>query len=278
MIRSTMIFMAFWFTGLPLGFGQDAAPESRREARHQQFLETASQLTLTVKGYDEVLELKSPSLLRYSNPVRGRFNDAESFVFTTDDMVPHVVLSVSLRGTGRLMMEAVSISPRELKGKLPAFGAWAPEHGGSDRLAATAQMPLTERRTRRLVAMRRIAESLTFHFKKREWSKARLLSQPLYRYAAPKAGIADGAIFAYSESNDPEALLHVWHEVSEEYPKGRWYWLAAASTSLPLRLQQDGEVLWEKPGYWISPRPPESAYVEAFIGMHSDLLDPESDR
>ena len=120
--------------------------------------------------------------------------------------------------------------------------------------------------------MRKIASSVEFKFKKREWSPARLLTQPLHRYQAPKAGITDGAIFAYGESNDPEALLHVWHESAVVGSAGMWYWLAAASTSLPLRCEQDEEVVWDKTGFWSSPRPPESPYVETLVAEHPELV------
>ena len=33
------------------------------------------------------------------------------------------------------------------------------------------------------------------------------MPQPLLRYAAPDSGVIDGAVFAFAEATDPEALL-----------------------------------------------------------------------
>ena len=137
------------------------------------------------------------------------------------------------------------------------------------------QSPCNEKATRSLVMMRGIASSITFEFRKREWTQARLLTQPLDRYAAPDHSITNKAIFACGESNDLDVFLHVWHEVSEEWPLGKWYWLAAMSTSLPLYLQREDNVLREKPGYWSSARAPSSSCVETLVGLHSDLVDPK---
>lgn len=276
LISFTFQVVFFVITATACCFGQAKDGDvmmTRRDARHDLFVATASDLQVFAEESEEALKATIPSLLRYNNPVRGRFNDAETFVFTTGDGCPKVLLSVSLRSTGKLFMEAVSVSPNGLKGQLPRFGKWAPKHGGSGRVETTFQSRRSDPATRRLVVMRRIANSVTFEFKKREWTEARLLTQPIYRYSSPEKSITDGAIFAYSESNDPEGFLHVWHETSEESPSGKWYWLAAASTSLPLRLQQEDQVQWEKSEYWSSARNAGSAYVETLVSLHPDLVD-----
>lgn len=276
-ISFTFQMVVFVVTTTACCFGQakdgDVAM-NRRDARHDLFVETASDLQVFADESEEALNAKIPSVLRYNNPVRGRFNDAKSFVFTTEDGCPKVMLSVSLRSTGKLFIEAVSVSPNGLNGQLPSFGNWAPKHGGSGPVETTFQSRRNDTATRRLVMMRRIANSVTFEFKKRDWTEARLLTQPIYRYSSPTNSITDGAIFAFSESNDPEAFLHVWHQKSEDGVSGKWFWLAAASTSLPLRLKQEDQVQWEKPEYWSSARTADSAYVEALVSRHPDLVDP----
>lgn len=247
--------------------------QALREARHAMFATTASDLKIEYGEPTAVLQLNKTALLRYNNPVRGRFNDGEMFVLTDESNVPRMIVATSIRATGRLFIEAVSISGKPLWGQLPVFGKWRPKFGGSGKVVSKVQPENAETATRRLIAMRKIASSVEFKFKKREWSLARLLTQPLHRYQAPEVGITDGAIFAYGESNDPEALLHVWHELADGASEGKWYWLAAASTSLPLRCEQDDEIVWEKSGFWSSPRPPESSYVETLVANHPELVE-----
>lgn len=256
---------------------QKESDESRAAARHELFLTTATGLVVTSGQSDKPLKCVEGSVLRYMNPVRGRFNDAETFAYIDEYGQLRMMLSVSLRGNGKIFLEAASVSPEPLFGKLPGFGEWTPEHGGSGKTAASIQPAINANKARSLLIMRRIAGSVKIEFMKREWNEARLLSQPLYRYSAKDQGISDGAIFAFGEANDPEGFLHVWHENSsaEEGGSGTWYWLAAGSTSLPLRVSHDEQILWEKKGFWTSPRLPEVSYVESYLGDRKELIDEE---
>ncbi|MCG8652216.1 MAG: hypothetical protein MI861_20420, partial [Pirellulales bacterium] len=200
----------------------------------------------------------------------GQYNDGAMFVLQDQSSRPHAFVAGSIRGNGKLFLEVVSVSPDRLSSELGRFGKWNPEYGGSGPVVAALQPPGGKLANRRLLAMRQIARSITFDFFNGGWTEARLLTQPVFRFAAPKQGIVDGAIFGYAESNDPEGVLVVWLQDSNSKPT--WYWLAAGSTSLPLRCSEKGMLKWEKSGFWKSPQTPESAYVEMIHSTHPELV------
>ena len=45
----------------------------------------------------------------------------------------------------------------------------------------------------------------------------RLLTQPIFRYASPQAGIIDGTMFAFVQGTDPEVFLQV--EARQSFPR-----------------------------------------------------------
>lgn len=48
-------------------------------------------------------------------------------------------------------------------------------------------------------------------------------------------------------------------------------WLAGAGTSLPLRHSENGEVVWEKSGYWTNLKNNFAPYIEVMVSEHPAL-------
>jgi hypothetical protein len=67
----------------------------------------------------------------------------------------------------------------------------------------------------------------------------RLLTTPVYRYAAPEAGIVDGAVFAFVQGTNPEILLLV-----EARTDGTWRYGFARMSCFYLRVYRDGQIVW----------------------------------
>lgn len=253
------------------GSETDEANETLREKRLQKMVELVSGLEIVSEGDDQPLRVNVSPLLRYSNPNRGRYNDGAMFVLSDASSRPRVMVACSIRGPGQTFVEVVSVSDKIVSAKIERFGAWSPPLGGSGPRVALLQPPVGNLPARRLLAMRQIARTVTFEFRNKDWTEARLLSQPIHRFAAPDAGLSDGAIFGYAESNDPEAVLVVWLDASDP-DKPTWHWLAAASTSLPLRCRESGMPRWNKGGYWSSPRTAASPYIEFSRGQIPELV------
>lgn len=268
---AALVFLAFFAPTL-VAQELEIDPVLRKQ-RLEALVQVVSGLEIWGDVNEDVLQASEP-LLRYNNPNRSRFNDGAMFVLSEDDGRARALVAVSIRKTGDLFLEVVSVSGQSLTARLDGFGQWSPPAGGSGPQISALQPPAFQPATRRLLAMRQIARSFTFEFQTKEWTEARLLTQPFYRFSAPKQGIIDGAIFGYAESNDPEAALMVWLEQGAEKEPPKWYWLAAASTSLPLRCFEDGMPRWEKGNYWQTPRSAAAPYIEFRQSQHPELVPP----
>jgi hypothetical protein len=91
---------------------------------------------------------------------------------------------------------------------------------------------------------RRFAASSEFGEKTHE--ELRLLTQPIYSYADPKAGIVDGAVFAAAANGtNPTALFLI--ELQKEGDRQLWKFAVAAMTDAGVVVKWDGQEVWSKP-------------------------------
>lgn len=99
-------------------------------------------------------------------------------------------------------------------------------------------------------------------------SELRMMSRRIYRFAAEKAGIIDGALFAFAEGTDPEALLLL------EAARGvgdspRWQYTLVRMTSRPLEAELDDRPIWSARSYWDNPRDPSDPYIDIIRGTYA---------
>ena len=239
------------------------------EIRHRLFLDSVTDLEVNYNDTDPILQTVQKPLLRQTSSRSGRFTDSELYIFQDKSNIPRLIATASLRHTGNLFLEIASLSDTPLWGRLPRNDHWRAESGGSGRQSAQTQSDDQTQVTEPAEVMRQIAESVHIQVKAQQWKPADLLPEPLYRYTAPDAGVPHGAVFGFGEPNDPSAVLMVWQEADSE----QWYWLAAASTSLPLRCSSHGRLIWQKDGYWSEPRTATDPYVEVMLRPYPELVD-----
>ncbi len=212
---------------------------------------------------------KSP-VLRYSNPVRNFFSDGATFLWL-DGKRPLAVGSISVRGNGQVFREFTSLSEKPLSCVYKNKVVWSPRASGLPRQTFDdAPEPSTSPRLR-LTQMRRLAGRFTVTFKSpkmRDFGDSRLLTQPLYRYAADADGLIDGAIFAFAESNDPESLLILEVIRKSSNAKPTWRYSLARMSSVPQVFRLDGREIWSVKGFWKNPRSRNDPYVEAWVGKY----------
>src|SRR5262249_9352307 len=70
----------------------------------------------------------------------------------------------------------------------------------------------------------------------------RLLTQPIYRYEAPQAGVIDGALFAFVQGTDPDLFLLL--EARESGGKTAWRIAATPLDSVALSLRHKETEIW----------------------------------
>jgi len=78
----------------------------------------------------------------------------------------------------------------------------------------------------------------------------------------------DGALFAFVEATDPEALLLVEAIRSPTAEAAHWQYTLAKMTSRPVVARRNDEVVWSVPGYWLNPRSINDAYQERQLSVY----------
>jgi hypothetical protein len=208
-------------------------------------------------------------LVRYSNPVRNAFSDAAVFLWL-DDTRPRAAASISIRGNRSVGREFSSLSSEPLECRGEAGERWSPKSAGlAEQDLPNAPTPDATDKLR-LVQMRRLARRFRFVMKETattDQTELRLMSQPIYRFAADKAGIIDGALFAFAEGTDPEALL-LLEAVRGAGESLAWRYTLARMTSRPIEAEVDDRPIWSAEGYWANPRSPSDPYVEIIRGSY----------
>jgi hypothetical protein len=96
----------------------------------------------------------------------------------------------------------------------------------------------------------------------------RLMSQPLYRFADEATGLVDGALFAYTETTDPEAVLILEAIRPEGDQASLWRFTIAKMTSRPTFARRQEKNVWSAPSYWLNPRSPNDPYQERQLSVY----------
>ena len=198
------------------------------------------ELTVGKEGADKLVRIEEP-IQRWSNPVIP-ITDATVFLWTHDGR-PMVVAQVAEVADKSLWQEFQSLTTAPLQGRLGGRN-WVPTTPELKWLRApTTERPAATAELRR-IQMRKIAEkyrvSDVFEFK--EPNQLRLLPTPLYRYAAPKAGVLDGALFSFALGTDPEVLVLIESQKVDEADV--WLVAFARLTGFACQATLDDKEVW----------------------------------
>jgi hypothetical protein len=189
------------------------------------YMEEAEAYSISVESAPKTpLELKKEPVFEWSNRNGdGSITQGVLFLWLRDGRpaalgtifsAPEIAL-----GGRTLVHEFHALDPEKLLIARPKefLNKWEPKSGLDRKVLDDASTPAAARRAR-LVQMRSLALEFGGYEIGQEGERweLRLLPTPLYRYAEAKAGVIDGALFAFvsNAGTDPEVLLLV--EVIEE--------------------------------------------------------------
>ena len=247
MRRQLLSFVPLILIGLCIGYRLSWADENaandesaRRLAAMKKSIESV-ELTIGKTGTDKLIRVDDP-IQRWSNPI-VRIVDATVFLWTQDGR-PAVVSQVAdVTGEG-LWQEFQSLTTEPLQGIRDGQSYWTPTAAGINWMHAPTMEPPAATAGLRRIQMRKIAEkyrvSDVFEFKKPY--QLRLLPTPLYRYATPKAGVLDGALFSYALGTDPEVLLLIESQKVDD--ADTWMVAFARLTGFACRATLDENEVW----------------------------------
>jgi hypothetical protein len=188
--------------GEPPAGDTETAKKERLAFLHETF--ATYSLAVPGEGAPPFAQSKEP-LVRFSNPVRQAFSDAAVFLWL-DDGRPRAAATIAIRGKGQVFREFTSLSSEPLECRGQAGERWSPRSAGLAEQSLPDVPAPDASDKRRLIQMRGLARRFRVVMKEvttTNQTELRLMSQPIYRFAAEKAGIIDGALFAFAEGTDP---------------------------------------------------------------------------
>ncbi len=184
----------------------------------------AAMSVVPTRESNEACKLHEEPIIKWSNPVSG--GEGAVFVWTSDGR-PIALAKCHLNSRKSLHVETlVSISDNRLRMSEAGQVSWEPaEPGVKFETLADLGVP-ADTESLRLAQMRRAAREFRFvdNWVESEW-ELRLMPAPLLRYTSASEKIIDGALFAFAQGTNPEALVLV---EAVESANGR-VWRAAPS-------------------------------------------------
>ncbi len=208
------------------------------------------------------LILQPKSILHWSNPTVGDvFGDV--FVWTHRGR-PEVIASYyrSVASLKQTVLEVKSLSREKLVARKDSQDVWYPEKAGVELKPIPGVPAPGDSALRRLSQMRSFVRGFKARVSDRRTDNRkpvnrdlRLLSRPVYRYDSSDPDILDGAIFAFVEGTDPEALLLI--EAHHQGNEFRWHYAFARMNIDRLFGSYGGEQVWlveELDPPWKKPR------------------------
>lgn len=237
------------------GLGQDAAPRSAAAAgpsASELSAKRLGELRQAADAYQITLDTDPPRrlalqrqpVLRWSNPLR-KTSDGAVFVWVADGR-PEVVASFyryEQNGVSDEDHEFQSLAVTGLSSTRNGLPVWSPNAAGVT-LAPIPDAPAPGATpAERLRQMRALAQQFKAFFDLPEdRSELRLHPQPIFRYETRQAGLADGALFAFVLTTDPEVLLLI-----EARPSGgmlAWHYAFARMSMVNLRAEHKNKNVW----------------------------------
>ncbi len=227
-----------------------ANPDQERERQQSVAMMApakAKQLNVVVGGGQPTSGTLHPEpLLRWSNATAGSIY-GEVFLWSVDNR-PVAVASIYrwYHPFKDSTVEIVSLSESTVELREAGESMWkSPAQGVSFKTVPDAPAPATSRGMRlsqmRSMARRFAAELADDRGGEQVNRKLRLLNQPIHRYNSETDSTVDGALFAFVESTDPEALLIL--ETVNENGKLQWRFAVARMNAHALKVLRDGVIV-----------------------------------
>ena len=196
--------------------------------------------------------VKEPAL-RYQNPLYEEQSDGVLLIWAADS-IPVAFASYSIRFDKDVFREFATSCDLPMRCTMDGNLVWAPKPQFTRRKFG-ADMPVPENTRLRLRTMKRLAEKF-------ESGNKRVLPTPVYRYENTGEGVIDGAVFALSDTNDPEMLVLVEAIRGKDDKPSTWQYTLTRMNSQPQQVHLDGQLVWDLKGYWRNPKSIQDPYVE----------------
>lgn len=200
-----------------------------------------------IQAGDTPLKLQPESVFRWSNPEVGDI-DGNVFLWTRGTR-PIAVGSFFHYLSARPSMEHEfhSLSEEPLAAKFHGDSVWATKDAGLKFAKIPGALPRYSGASQRWSELKKLAQGFTglgIFGKNSAAQQLRLLPQPIYRYIAPDDEIVAGGLFAFVRATDPEILLLIEAQGTED--STTWRFAAVRMHSVAeLWLQSGDQRIWQ---------------------------------
>jgi hypothetical protein len=215
------------------------------------------------------LVFRPEPVLRWTNPLRHTTTGVV-FLWLVDGR-PEAIASFyryTWEGEPREDHEFQSLATTGLTGTWNGRTVWSPPTAGIQLAPIPGAPRPAATPAERLRQMRDLAHEFHAFFNSPEdRSELRLLPQPLYRYETNRPDLADGALFAFVLTTDPEVLLLIEARPVDGAPV--WHYGLARMSMVNLRAQHKDRTVWSVE--WVNDRQaPNQPYVTFFASLRRD--------
>ena len=232
---------------VPLALGEESqSAKERTDPRTDYMMDQCTDYVgLRVSDKTKLTCLAKP-LLKWTNPSLNI--DHGLYVAWTDpDGRPAAVAQIYLAPwSNKWCIEHQSLDSSPLEFQSKSNSSWLPRRAGIEwnKFVGKKIPKPSSSKVIRLAQMRSLARRFHADDSIADNSKLRLLTTPLYRYDAEKAGIIDGALFVMTNGTDPEITLQIEVRGSQDSQRPAFYWAMSPMTTYELSSDFDGVRVW----------------------------------
>lgn len=185
------------------------------------------------------LSLCDRSLLNWTNPLRAA--DLGIIALWEDEGLPLAIGTIYTIGP-RYVHSLTSLSEYPLHANYQGKPAWTPSPGVKWHEWKAKPKSIAISEALRKVQMRAIARQFEFQLKNGTRAKSlRLMPEPLHRFKSKKHGVLDGAVLAFAEGNDAEAVMILRADETDE----TWKYAFARAGYFEMTGSLKGKQVWK---------------------------------
>lgn len=235
---------------------QATAQEEEPAAANKEQIEAALKITREAAGKYEFAigdgvnaespELIAKPILRWSNPAAGEIH-GNVFLWTVNSR-PVVVGSLFqwFSPHTHTSHEFHSLAEQNLKGKYEDNEVWTTHEPGLEFKDVPESPAPAATAPQRLLQMKKLSKSFSATKKERDGSQSelRLLTQPIYRYAAEKEGLIDGGLFTFVQGTDPDVFLLL--EARRADDTTTWNFALTRMNGVGFQVRHGDREIWSK--------------------------------
>jgi hypothetical protein len=151
-------------------------------------------------------------------------------------------------GKEKWSCELTALADEEVRVESKTGWRWMPRNSDIEWQAAPGESEPGQTPRQRARQMNELARrfSVSETFSEERTDQLRLMPRALYRYADPEQGLMDGALYAFANGTNPEALLLVEARTAPE--RAVWHYGFARLGAAQLQATLDDKPVWRRPG------------------------------